>query len=301
MSSTCVILVAAAAMMHAGWNLLSKAKNPCGAFFLLATTASLLLLAPVFLMTAPMLGSIPGKVWLLLLVSGAAETLYYVALAASYRSGEMSIAYPAARSLPTLLIPPATALLGIGGKVSALALAGMALVFLGCALLPLVSFKSLKQLNCGRTTLLFLLLAAASITVYSIVDSVALKLLCAGVPGTGRFKASLFYIAWTNAFILPFLAAYVLTNKIERRELSGFLGKEGLMFPLLCGPICSAGYTFTLLAMLYASNVGYVIAMKQMSIPLGVALGLTLLKERITMPKLAGVGIITAGLVLVAL
>jgi len=287
--------------MHAGWNLASKWRSPSGAFFLLATTASLLLLAPAFALTWSMVHAAPFKCWGMLALSGAAETVYYIALAYAYRSGEMSIAYPAARSIPALLIPPATALLGLGERISSAAIFGMALVFLGCLLLPLASFRSARTLTCGGRTLGFMLLAAISITVYSIVDSEGLKLLKESAPGLGKFKASMFYISWTNAFIMPYLAAFVLLSRMERAELAKTLSLRGLAAPLACGPVCSIGYTFTLLAMASASNVGYVIALKQMSIPIGVSLGLLLLKEKASAPKLTGASIMTAGLILIAI
>ena len=49
------------------------------------------------------------------------------------------------------------------------------------------------------------------------------------------------------------------------------------------------------------SNVSYVQAFRQMSLPLGVAAGVFILKERCPAPRLAGVAAIVAGLVIAAL
>jgi uncharacterized membrane protein len=46
--------------------------------------------------------------------------------------------------------------------------------------------------------------------------------------------------------------------------------------------------------------VTYVVAFRQMSVPLGVLLGLAVLGEPLNPPKIAGVLAVTAGLVLVA-
>ena len=49
------------------------------------------------------------------------------------------------------------------------------------------------------------------------------------------------------------------------------------------------------------SNVSYVQAFRQMSLPLGVAAGIFILKEKCPPVRLAGVGAIVAGLVIAAL
>jgi len=56
-----------------------------------------------------------------------------------------------------------------------------------------------------------------------------------------------------------------------------------------------------LASMAYVSNVSYVAAFRQLSIPLGAAAGMALLKEPRYFPKLSGVGIVFVGLMLVAL
>lgn len=53
--------------------------------------------------------------------------------------------------------------------------------------------------------------------------------------------------------------------------------------------------------MAYASDVSYVMALRQISIPITVALGICLLGEHLTPPKLVGVGIVVIGLLLVVL
>ena len=53
--------------------------------------------------------------------------------------------------------------------------------------------------------------------------------------------------------------------------------------------------------MMFASNVSYIAAFRQVSIPLGALLGILILKEKATHAKIAGVVIISIGLVVVAL
>jgi drug/metabolite transporter (DMT)-like permease len=55
------------------------------------------------------------------------------------------------------------------------------------------------------------------------------------------------------------------------------------------------------LAMAYVSNVSYVSAFRQLSIPIGAALGILVRKEAASPPKLAGIALVVLGLTLTAL
>ena len=54
------------------------------------------------------------------------------------------------------------------------------------------------------------------------------------------------------------------------------------------------------MAMAFSGNVSYVVGFRQLSIPLGAIVGILVLKEASPVPKLTGVAIMFAGLVLVA-
>ena len=62
-----------------------------------------------------------------------------------------------------------------------------------------------------------------------------------------------------------------------------------------------AAYTLVLVAMAFVSNVSYVVAFRQVSVPLGAVAGVLVLGDRPHVPKLVGVAIMFAGLVLVGL
>jgi uncharacterized membrane protein len=68
----------------------------------------------------------------------------------------------------------------------------------------------------------------------------------------------------------------------------------------LSGAAIFAAYTLVLVAMGFARDVTYVVAFRQASIPIGVLLGLVVLREPLSVPKVVGTLAVTAGLVLVA-
>jgi drug/metabolite transporter (DMT)-like permease len=69
----------------------------------------------------------------------------------------------------------------------------------------------------------------------------------------------------------------------------------------LAGVGIYAAYTLVLLAMAYVSNVSYVVAFRQISVPLGAVVGILALGDPPHRPKLIGVAAMFAGLVLVGL
>ena len=66
--------------------------------------------------------------------------IYFFGLAGAYRTGEMSVAYPLARSLPVLLVPAASLALGRGGQIGAAALVATA-VGLAAAIPAVIAFN----------------------------------------------------------------------------------------------------------------------------------------------------------------
>ena len=66
------------------------------------------------------------------------------------------------------------------------------------------------------------------------------------------------------------------------------------------GMLITAAYGLVLASMAFVTNVSYIAAFRQLSIPLGAALGFLIQKEPATPPRLVGIGILTCGLTLIA-
>ena len=300
MNSIAIILVLLSCITHAGWNMVCKSKTPSAAFFALSTTSSVVLMTPLYLYLLRHLAQVPLSVWGLLLGTGFFQTLYYTNLGHSYRLNDMSLAYPITRSLPVLFVTFITMLLSIGKPLSALAVLGMVIIVAGCMLLPTKKFDSSILRNYFQYSFLFVVLAAIGTTGYSVIDSSALGLLKTGSQPFTTMQAALFYIAFENLVSLFAIWAYVLFSRREKINLR-IIGKRSLRFSLLAGPVVSITYTLVLLAMQFASNVSYIVAFRQVSILIGVLMGIFVLKERASPYKIAGTALIFIGLVLTAL
>jgi uncharacterized membrane protein len=60
-------------------------------------------------------------------------------------------------------------------------------------------------------------------------------------------------------------------------------------------------YALVLLAMLLVRDVSYVVAFRQLSVPIGAALGIVVFKEPLHKPKIVGIAVVTVGLLFVGL
>jgi drug/metabolite transporter (DMT)-like permease len=294
------VLVTVSAFTHAFWNFLSKRKNPQATFFLMASIASAVILSPILYIFRGGLAAIPPIVWGLIAATGAVQAIYYIFLAGAYRTGDLSHAYPLARSLPAVLVALVSVLLGRGNQIHSLAYVGFAAVTVGCILLPLPKFSDIHPRHYLQKWVLFALLAAVCITAYTLLDDQSLRIL-RSLPETllSNLGWSILFVELEAISISVFLTALLLGWGPERQTLIQARGLEWRT-AVLIGIIITATYGLVLLAMAYVSNVSYVSAFRQLSIPIGAALGILVRKEAATPPKLAGIALVVVGLVLAA-
>jgi drug/metabolite transporter (DMT)-like permease len=298
MSLTALILILLSAGLHACWNFISKSSKPSALFFLIATCASLVLFMPFLIWSLNgTIFSLPGTFWILLVVTGFFQTLYYVGLASAYRCGDISLVYPLVRALPVLIVPSVCFLIAFGERLSAGALGGMFLICAGCVVIPMNSFSEWNVKDYTGPAMRWVVPAAVGTVGYTITDSAAIKML--SDAGIGKLTP-LVYTSWEAAAILPWLILCILFFRRERGQRRNFEGKR-ILKPVSAGIICTISYLLVLASMLFVSNVSYVAAFRQLSIPLGVILGVVILKEKITVPRFAGTCLIVAGLVFTAI
>lgn len=303
MTLPATLLLILSAFVHAGWNLAGKRGSASPAAMFAANAAGCLLLAPLlFLPPQPVL-RLPGLVWACLAVTGLFEALYYLALAGAYRSGDLSVAYPLARAVPVLLVSGVTLAFGWGVALSSLAIAGMACVTLGCLLIPLRRFSDLRWENYRNLACLLAVVAASGTAGYSLVDSVAMQTLRreATTANLGSpLQLAALYSLLQGVSTLGWLGLYLGWQRDERKALLAFRRAQWGQ-ALLVGSGIFLAYALVLLAMSLVTNVSYVVALRQLSIPLGAIFGITLLREPAHSPRLIGVLRAFSGLALVGM
>ncbi len=301
MTLTAILLLLCSAFTHAGWNLLGKKEHPSAAFFLLANFFGTLYLLPVIFCYWDKIMLFPPLVWWLLTLTGFFLAIYFWGLSGAYRAGDLSLAYPVARSSPVIVVTFVTLVLGEGHLIGRWAIVGILLVVGGCFLLPLKNFRDRGWRHYPTLCYLLALLAALGTAGYTIVDDRALAIL-RSLPGQAftPAQAAISYLLFLSVSATLWLGLIVLLAPGQRRLL-----KKTAVSSRKPAALTGLGIHFTyglvLTSMAYVTNVSYVAAFRQLSVVIGAILGFTILKEPAYPPKLLGVIIIFAGLVMVAL
>lgn len=299
MNLTAILLVTISAGIHASWNFISKQEFPSSGFFLVANVFGSLLLSPIALLYATHYAGFPGSVCLLVLLTGFFQALYCAALAAAYRSGDLSSAYPLARSSPVIVVTIVAFILGKADTISLQCGIGIVFVVTGCFFVPLKSFTDIHLHNYICRACGFALLAAIGTAGYSIVDAESLALLRENVEtGSGIVLITLLYAFLEAIATCLWLLLFVVSRKQGREQCLRVLHTRKRP-AFLAGLGIYLTYTLVLIAMYLARNVSYVVGFRQLSIPIGVLMGVMFLKEPISRPKALGVATLVLGLVLI--
>lgn len=295
MTLVAFLLVFVSVFMHAAWNFLGKKESPSSAFFFLAAVAGGIFCLPFALFSGIDLTAIPLKFWIILILSCSFNLVYFVALAGGYRNGDISLVYPLGRSLPVLLTAIVTQVLQIGGKpLSVNAMIGMAVLFAGCVILPLHKWSDFKIKTYFSKIFLWVILISIGTTGYTILDSMDMEILKELSFRNELFKA-IFYMCAADTFISLGMFWIVIFNRRERSELKRIARSYT---PYIAGVFTASAYILVLLAMNQVSNVCYIQAFRQMSLPLGMLAGVFILKESCSLPKIIGIILVVGGLIM---
>ena len=298
MTPTAIILLIISAFSHAGWNFLSKREYPTQAFYLVTSVIGVVCVLPFLFRYIELIPLVPLSVWITAGLSGFFLSIYYGFLAGAYRAGDISIAYPLARSLPVLFVFTFMHAMGRGHAPGMWFFLGALLIVGGCILLPLKAFANFHLSNYLNRCCSLAVLAAIAIAGYTLADDMALRSL-AGLPGKpiSPVAGSLVYIFLEGTSCILWQSMLVAMRKQERKSLAIVL-KTYKRSAAVTGVGIYLTYAIVLVSMNYVSNVSYVAALRQLSIPIGALMGIIFLKEPPFLPKLIGIGAIFVGLVL---
>jgi drug/metabolite transporter (DMT)-like permease len=258
MSAAVLFVVLLGAFLHASWNLLVKARDDTR----VAAAAVYIGAAVLSGLALPFLPAPAPASWPYLAASTAVEVLYGVLLAAAYRVGDLSHAYPLMRGTAPLLVALGSGVL-IGESLSVAAYAGVALVSAG--VLSMILDARTRGHSPAATRLA--LVNACVIAVYTTIDGLGVRL--SGAPVA--------YSLWLSLLVgVPWLVWVAARGNYRWAQVRSQLPAVTL------GGACSVGsYTLALWAMTRAP-VAAVAAVRETSIVFGAALGALVLRERVT-------------------
>jgi drug/metabolite transporter (DMT)-like permease len=281
-----VTVVLLAALLHASWNALVKAgPDKYLTTMLVACGAALISLPLLPLVPAPLPAS-----WPWLGASACCQAIYYMLLAAAYRHGDMSQAYPLMRGTAPLLVALASLpLLGerlhLAQDIAVMLICGGVLVL--CILRgPAAGADIAANRAARRRSTTFALLNAGVIASYTMIDAVGVRR--SGTPAG--------YAMW-----LFVLTAILLLLCSSRRwpELPVYARVHARVM-LLGGAGTLASYGLALWAMTLAP-VAAVAALRETSILFAAAIAALFLRERLGPARIIAVTLIAAGAVVMRL
>lgn len=273
MSLDVMLIVLFSAVLHASWNALVRAS-----FSTFHDTVLLVLGAGVWslfflpLVPFPTVESLPY-----LTVSVLIHVVYFILVALSYRSGELSLVYPLMRGSAPVLSMVAAAILikeypSPGGWIG--------VVLISCGVLVLAG-DSLRFGTFRLASMSFALANACVIVVYTLVDGQGVRL-------SGH---ALSYTGWM--FLGTGLLLLAISSAVQGREMLKCI-KTGWHRGLLGGGLSLASYSLVLWAMTHAP-IALIAALRETSVVFAAIIAASLLKEPITRLRYASIFTVTVG------
>ena len=297
MTITAVILISISVFLHVAWNMLSKTTIPSTAFYLIMNFIGGIIWLPFFLLSCGSFTGLPVVFYWLWAGSVVSEIVYMYGLAHGYKYGDISLIYPLVRALPVVMLAVITLIAGIGKPFGIPALCGMIIIAAGCVIMPFQSFRNISFKGLNAPALLFILLGALGTTGYTLCDSQALNRIADG--GKVSNICTLGYLFLIQMGLSFGEALLVVFDPAERTAFRNFIGKA-VLYPVVAGICCSSAYALILFAMQHVTNVSFIQAFRQLSLPLGFLAGVIFLHEKNSGTKTAGLILILAGLLIVS-
>lgn len=294
MSLLGIVLILLSAITHAVWNLFSKASGAPMSFLYRALVWSAALYLPLFVVTQ-LVAPFPWQVWVLVAISGGLCGVYFIALCKAYDHGEVSFAYPIARSFPLMIV--AWAGLFLGEHPSHMGLGGIALIVGGCFVLPYRRFcigpDGFCRANYLNRSAFWALVAAVLTSIYSVLDKVAAREMLPPAQFWPSMCQRAGYVYVQNAVSLAVMAWFLRRTRHAVQPL-----RRAPV--ILCALIFLISYLLVMVT-LARDPVSYSLALRQFSILIAAVVSMFWLEKDFSWPRLTGVLAIVAGVVLVSL
>ena len=288
MSTLAFTLILFSAFMHALWNLLVKRSKDKTVFiwWMFVTSGSLMVMA------LPMAGPFPLPSWRVIglaAVGAACFMLYHLFTGRAYRSGDLSLLYPLAQT--SMFWVPIWGVLILGEKVSGLGTAGIGLILFGAYSIQLRALawsEVIRPFRNLRDPAVMAALAAGFIySIGSVIDK------------TGVMLYSPFHFTFLLVdFMLLFMTLNVIRPKYRGRVMAEF--RHSRLLVILSGPVIMASF-LSFRYGLQMAPMSYAVPVRQVSLLIGVLIGVLFLGETCGRIRLIATLLVLAGAALIRL
>jgi len=278
-----LVLVLAAAFMHATWNFLAKRTRGGAAVVWLYDVVSIIIYAPLALVILLQHLHFTLVQLALIFSSGCIHLVYFLLLQRGYRVGDLSVVYPLARGTGPLL-SSITAILLFGERPALVAFLGILLVVVGIFLITGGTVMlSASRFHAG---VLYGLLTGVCIATYTLVDKQAVSALLIA-PVLLYYSDLMIHVG--------LLAPYAVYNWSEVSREWNRHRFEVIGIAIL-GPLSY----FIILSVLVFTPVSYVAPMREVSVLIGTLMGTRFLAEGNTRRRLLAACVMVAGIIALA-
>jgi len=276
LSTFALIIVLAAAVLHASWNALVKASKDRS--LILAAVAGMHAASGALLI---IIGQPPDpSSWIAIILSALIHYGYYVLLFQAYRFGDLSQVYPISRGLAPALVAFGTFAI-IGETLTILGWIGLGAVSAGIGLLALQRGAA----HADRRAVGVAVLLGACIGAYSVVDGL----------GVRASQSPIGYMGWLFLLEAPVVLA-VLGRRVVRRHVIDWpvfaLGMVG-------GAFSVTAYGVVLYAQTIAP-IAAVSAVRESSVIIAALIGVVFFGERPWLGRVLAALVVAAGVAMLA-
>jgi len=288
MSFFSLFLVIAASLIHATWNLLSKRAASAGPVFVFVYTCVACLTYLPWVGYLFLNHDMPWG-WAMLaciLASGFLHLAYSLFLQRGYQVADLSVVYPVARGTGPL-ISTIAAFVILGEPVTAYGVIGLVAVITGIVLISTRGKIAMLAQPQSRVGVRWGSMTGTMIAGYTVVDAYAVKTV--GVHPV--------VLDWFGNLVrLIALAPYVMSNRAE--SIKRMRGKWGL--GIAVGLLSPLSYILVLWALRLGAPLSVVAPAREMSMMVGVMMGMMILKEQVGFWRTFGCGLVVFGVVALA-
>jgi len=281
------VLIIAAAVTHACWNVFAKVSKNILAFMWWATIFGILGYG-AWLATGPGFFLNPAS-RLPFLISAICETGYFVTLVKGYAQGDLSLVYPLSRGSAPIFAAILSAAL-LAESLPLLGYVGIALMVVGVYVVSQPVEQS--RISFGFRSIVhnrvigWSLASAVFIGIYSVTDKLA-------VAATNPLVYNWWVFAGNGVFWAPFVW--------RRFQFKANVHELRTNFPrvIVTAVLSTVSYAAALAA-LALTSASYVVAGRGFSVVIGACLGTFLLREKFGMVRIIGATLMVVGLCLMA-
>lgn len=287
MSNAAFTLIVISAVMHALWNLLVKRSRHKTVFIWWMFVASFALFTASLPLT-PETIVLPDRTTAILIITGAVcYVLYHLLNGRAYQTGDLSVVYPLSQT--SMIYVPIWGAALLGERLSLIGATGILLVIFGTLLVQMQELSLAELARPFRDLRNPAVRASLSAGFIYSIGSIAEK------AGVRHYTPLLF------TYFLVLCMLLLMTINLARPKYRVLIGEElqaNWRLILWSGPIVMASF-LTFRYGLNLAPVGYAVPVRQVSIMIGVVIGILFLRESFGKIRLASALFIVAGAVLI--